>query len=347
MPEPDYSPPWWYRGAHLQTIWGPLFRRLRRPPCRRARWETPDGDFLDLDWLGREPAPAGSAAAPVLLILHGLEGSSRSHYATGLLREAAAADWQAVVLNFRSCSGEPNRGRRLYHAGETSDLDWVIRALIEREPSVRLALVGVSLGANVVLKWLGEHGARVPAQIGAAVAISTPFNLTASADTLDRGLRRRLYTAGFLRSMKAKIRAQAALYHGLVDMRPALRARTFALYDRLVTAPLNGFTDEVDYWTRASSGPYLAKIRRPCLLINALNDPFIPAWTLPRRAVARSPWLEALFVLEGGHAGFLENLRAARSWAERQAMAFVRRQLAPVTTEARGEVVDASATRRA
>ncbi|OGK96904.1 MAG: hypothetical protein A3J45_10680, partial [Candidatus Rokubacteria bacterium RIFCSPHIGHO2_02_FULL_69_13] len=253
--EASYQPPWWYRGRHLQTIWGPLFRRLRRPPLRRERWPTPDGDFLDLDWLEGD--------SPLVVILHGLEGSSGSHYARGLLLEAAALGWRAVVFHFRSCSGELNRGPRLYHAGETSDLDWVIGRLIQREPATPLGLVGVSLGGNVALKWLGERGEGAPAQVRAAATISTPFDLTACALSLDRGLNRPLYTARFLRSMRAKVRAKRRLYDGLVNVPAALRARTFAVYDRLATAPINGFADERDYWARASSGPYLARIRRP------------------------------------------------------------------------------------
>ena len=317
--EASYQPPWWYRGRHLQTIWGPLFRRLRPPPLRRERWPTPDGDFLDLDWLEGD--------SPLVVILHGLEGSSGSHYARGLLLEAAALGWRAVVFHFRSCSGELNRGPRLYHAGETSDLDWVIGRLIQREPATPLGLVGVSLGGNVALKWLGERGEGAPAQVRAAATISTPFDLTACALSLDRGLNRPLYTARFLRSMRAKVRAKRRLYDGLVNVPAALRARTFAVYDRLATAPINGFADERDYWARASSGPYLARIRRPCLLINAANDPFVPAVTLPTAVVAGSPWLEAAFLPEGGHVGFLEGPWGRRSWAERHALAFLHRQL--------------------
>ena len=317
--EASYQPPWWYRGRHLQTMWGPLFRRLRRPPLRRERWPTPDGDFLDLDWLEGD--------SPLVVILHGLEGSSGSHYARGLLLEAAALGWRAVVFHFRSCSGELNRGPRLYHAGETSDLDWVIGRLIQREPATPLGLVGVSLGGNVALKWLGERGEGAPAQVRAAATISTPFDLTACALSLDRGLNRPLYTARFLRSMRAKVRAKRRLYDGLVNVPAALRARTFAVYDRLATAPINGFADERDYWARASSGPYLARIRRPCLLINAANDPFVPAVTLPTAVVAGSPWLEAAFLPEGGHVGFLEAPWGRRSWAERHALAFLHRQL--------------------
>lgn len=287
---------------------------------RRERCETPDGDFLDLDWLA-------GGTGPLVLVLHGLEGSSASHYASGLLAEIGDLGWRGVVMQFRSCSGELNRRPRLYHSGETSDLDWVVGRLAAGEPDLRLGVVGVSLGGNVALKWLGERGAAAPPQVRGAVAISTPFDLTACAEVLDRGLARLLYTTQFLRSMKAKVRAKAHMYDGLVDLRAALRARTFAEYDRHVTAPIGGFTDERDYWTRSSSGPFLPRIRRACLLINAINDPFMPAAALPTAQVAASPWLEAAFVAEGGHAGFLEGGTGRTSWAERRAIAFLRRHL--------------------
>jgi predicted alpha/beta-fold hydrolase len=322
MSAPCYRPPWWYRGRHLQTLWGPLLRRFSAPPLRRERILTDDGDFLDLDWL------AGSGAgAPVVLILHGLEGSSRSHYVAGLLRETAALGLRGVVLNFRSCSGELNRSPRFYHSGETSDLAWIVTRLLEREPTVRLGLVGVSLGGNVALKWLGERGSAAPPGVVGAVAISTPFDLAACARVLDRGLARSLYTAEFLRTLRAKIKAKAHLFDGRLDVRAAMRARTFAEYDHAVTAPLYGFADERDYWTRSSSGRYLAGIRRPCLLINAVNDPFVPPASLPAEAVARSPWLEAHFPPEGGHAGFLEGPLGRRSWSERHAILFLHRLL--------------------
>lgn len=320
---PEYRPPWWCRGRHLQTLWGPLVRQFSRPPLRRERLATPDGDFVDLDWLDVE----SPAAAPLVLVLHGLEGSSRSHYASGLLGEAGRLGWRGAVLNFRSCSGELNRLPRLYHSGETTDLEWVVGRLLEREPALRLGLVGISLGGNVALKWLGERGEAAPAQVAAAVAISTPFDLEACARVLDVGFNRHVYTGSFLRSMKAKIRAKARLYDGRVDLAAVIRARTFAEYDRHCTAPLNGFTDERDYWTRSSSGPYLPRIRRPALLVNALNDPFMPASALPAAAVAGSPWLEAAFVPEGGHVGFPEGPLGLRSWAERRALAFLRGHL--------------------
>lgn len=296
-----------------------MLRRGRRPELRRERVETPDGDFLDLDWLaGRE------RGVPLVVILHGLEGSARSHYSVGLLRDIEKLGWRGLVLHFRSCSGEVNRAARMYHSGDTGDLDLVISRLTSREPQVRVGMVGVSLGGNVMLKWLGERGEEAPPQVAAAAAISTPFNLGACASVLDRGLNRRLYTATFLSTMKAKLDRKAHLYANVLNLTRALKAKTFAEYDRLVTAPLHGFADERDYWERSSSAQFLPGIRRPTLLINALNDPFMPAAALPRAAVAKSRWLEAAFVEQGGHAGFLEGFGGGRSWAEARALAFLR-----------------------
>jgi predicted alpha/beta-fold hydrolase len=215
----------------------------------------------------------------------------------------------------------------MYHSGDTEDLEFVISRLTAREPNLRLGLVGVSLGGNVSLKWLAERGDDAPAQVGAAVAISTPFSLAACAAALDSGLNRTLYTVNFLSTMKTKLDKKAQLYEGVLDLPAARKAKTFAEYDRLVTAPLGGFANERDYWARASSGPLLPRIRRPTLLINALNDPFIPASALPRAAIAKSRWLEAAFVAEGGHAGFLQGRSGKRSWAEARAVAFLERHL--------------------
>jgi predicted alpha/beta-fold hydrolase len=314
----EYRPPWWYRGRHLQTVWGSFFRRLAPPPLRRERVQTEDGDFVDLDWIAASPPPG----APFILILHGLEGSSRSHYALGLLREVAERGWAGAVLHFRTCGGEINCSPRLYHSGDTADLQWVAGRLIAQEPDRPFGLVGVSLGGNVMLRWLGERGEALAAEVKAAVAISVPFDLAAAAAVLDRGLRRWLYTEHFLGTMRAKVKAKADMYRDLIDLPAIARARTFREWDRFVTAPLYGFADERDYWERCSSGPVLSAIRRPCLLINAVNDPFVPAASLPIEAVRGSRWLETAFVPQGGHAGFLEG-RGERSWAERRAVDFL------------------------
>jgi predicted alpha/beta-fold hydrolase len=281
---------------------------------------TRDGDFVDLDWLD---APA-SPSAPLLLVLHGLEGSCRSHYVRGLLGLARAGGWRAVVLNFRSCSGEPNRLPRFYHSGDTDDLDAVARMLVAREPDVSIGAVGVSLGGNVLLKWLGEQGEAAPAGVRAAVGISVPFELEPCARALDRGFQKWVYTASFMRTFKQKIRAKVPVHGPFVDLAAVRRARTFAAYDRVVTAPLHGFADEVDYWRRASCAPYLPHVRRPALLISALDDPFVPPAALPERA-ALPPGVTLELTARGGHVGFVEGPPwRTRSWAERRAMQFLR-----------------------
>jgi uncharacterized protein len=297
-------------------VWGPLFRRGEMR-LRRERVATRDGDFVDLDW------SEGDTGAPLLLLLHGLEGSSRSHYMTGAARLALARGWRTVSLNFRSCSGELNRRPRFYHSGDTDDLDQVVTLLGEREPGGQVGAVGVSLGGNVLLKWLGERGQGAPRHVVGAVAISVPFDLAACARVLDRGLRRAVYTANFLKHMRDKVRRKAERLGAFVDVAAAGRARTFAEYDEVVTAPLNGFTSALDYWTRASSRPYLASIRRPTLLINALDDPFVPPEALPdpRRL---PPEVIAEFPARGGHSGFIDGAPwRLGSWAERRAVAFL------------------------
>jgi len=296
-------------------------RRHRPGAVRRERFDTPDGDFVDVDWCGERPG------APLLLVLHGLEGTLRSHYVGGLFRLAAARGWRAGLVYFRSCSGELNRLPRFYHSGDTGDLDHVLRVLTEREPALRAGVVGISIGGNVLLKWLGEQGETAPKSLAGAVAISVPFDLAACARVMDRGLQRRLYTASFMRSFRVKTRAKARVHPGFVDLAGALRARTFAAYDRAVTAPLHGFADEVDYWTRASSGPYLARIRRSTLLIGALDDPFVPPASLPDPGTL-PPTVQAEFVPHGGHVGFVEGWPwRATSWAERRAVDFLGRLL--------------------
>lgn len=312
-----FQPAWWCRNGHLQTVWGPLFRR-NGLLLRRERLETPDGDFVDLDWT---PGPAG---APLLLVLHGLEGSARSHYVAGLLGLAAGRGWRGVTLNFRSCGGELNRLPRFYHSGDTGDLDHLVRRLVEREPEARLGAVGVSLGGNVLVKWLGEQGEAAPCQLAGAVGISVPFDLAASARALDRGFPRAVYTRNFLRTMRRKVLAKARAHPGFVDLAAVRHARTFAEYDGAVTAPLHGFADAPDYWRRASSGPWLARVRRPTLLINALDDPLVPAASLPDPATL-PPHVRAEFVPRGGHAGFVEGAWPWRVgfWAEGRALEFL------------------------
>src|SRR5712692_11658655 len=234
----DFRPSWWCRNRHAQTMWGPLFRSIRLS-LRRERVETSDGDFVDLDWADGAPPDA-----PLVLVLHGLEGSSTSHYVRGLLAGARARGWRGVALNFRSCSGELNQRPRFYHSGDTGDLDAIVRLLVEREPAARVCAVGVSIGGNVLLKWLGEGGSHVPSQLAAAVAISVPFDLARCARRLDRGFERAVYTGHFLRTLRRKVVDKARSFPGFVDLDAVLRAHTFGEYDRAVTAPLHDFADE-------------------------------------------------------------------------------------------------------
>ncbi|MBI3810838.1 MAG: alpha/beta fold hydrolase [Nitrospirae bacterium] len=317
----EFRPAWWLRGSHRQTVWRSLFGRGPAPPYRRERFETSDGDFVDLDWFG---SGGRSGDRPLVIVLHGLEGSSRSPYVPGLLREAARRGWDGVAMNFRSCSGEMNRRPRFYHSGETADLDEVLSSLIHHRPGRSIGLVGTSLGGNVLLKWLGEREDKVPEAVRAAVAVSVPFDLAAAAYQVDHGLSR-IYGRRFLRTLKEKALAKARLYPGLLDPDEVAAIRSFAVFDDRVTALLHGFSSGRDYWTRASATPWLAAIRKPTLLINASDDPFLPAACLPHDAAARSHWIKTEFTLRGGHAGFVEGWRpgAVSYWIDRRAMAFL------------------------
>jgi predicted alpha/beta-fold hydrolase len=274
-------------------------RRRMRLPTRTERWSTPDDDFLDLH---RLDAPAG---VPRLLILHGLEGTVRSHYAGGLLHEAQRRGWAADLLIFRSCGDEPNRALRLYHSGETADLDFVVRRLISEDPARPLLIAGVSLGGNVLLKWLGEQGDRTPEQLRAA-AVSVPFDLARGSRFLDRGFSR-FYQAHFLRSLRRKALGKSTRYPNAIRPDVVLRARTLYDFDDLVTAPVHGFRDADDYYSRSSSLGFLAHIRRPTLLLSARDDPFLPHEVLDEvRDIARTnPSLHLEFVEHGGHVGFI------------------------------------------
>jgi predicted alpha/beta-fold hydrolase len=302
-------------GPHLQTIFGPLFRPLPRVPLRRERWELPDGDFVDLDWLD------GPARAPLLAVLHGLEGSSSAHYIRGILAQARARQWRAVALNFRGCSGELNRLVRSYHSGETRDLGELVQRL--SRGAEQLFLAGCSLGGNVLVKWLGEQGADAP--VAAAVAISVPFDLLACARTLDGpGFWQWVYRTRFLRSLKSKALEKLSLFPGAWDGERVRKSHTLFEFDDALTAPVHGFSGAPDYYAQSSSGPFLARVRVPLLLISALDDPFIPAETVPREntgfvTVERWP--------RGGHLGFIEG-PPWRYYAERRAMEFLERSSA-------------------
>ncbi|HJU65386.1 MAG TPA: alpha/beta fold hydrolase, partial [Gemmatimonadaceae bacterium] len=264
-----YQPAWWIPGPHLQTLWGKFLRRHRVLPMVMERWETPDQDFLEIHRL------QGTPGKPRLLILHGLEGSPRSHYARGMLAEATRRGWSAEVLVFRSCGAELNRLVRSYHSGETTDLAFVVDRLAEEAPDTPLFITGVSLGGNVLLKWLGERGDDLPPQLRAAVAISVPFDLARSTRHIDRGFSR-VYQAHFLRSLKRKAHEKRRRFPDAMSAPAIDRARTLYQYDDAVTAPVHGFRDADDYYQRSSSIRWIERIRLPTLLLSAVDDPFLP-----------------------------------------------------------------------
>lgn len=310
----EFVAPAWARGAHGQTLAGHLLRRIGGVRGRRERRVTPDGDFIDLDWFDAASAADGGPRA-VALLLHGLEGSGRSGYVHSVARELAAVGIDAVALNFRGCSGEPNRLPRAYHAGETGDLAFVVAELRRAAPARPLLAIGFSLGGNVLLRWLGELGAAASTQLVAAAAVSVPFDLAAGADWTAVGPGR-LYAGHLIRELKRKVRAKVAAGHPLgarVDVAGALSARTFREFDDAFTAPLHGFRDADDYYARSSSAGWLAGIAVPTLVIHAADDPFLPAAAIPRAALAANPAILARLSAHGGHVGFV----AGSPWAPR------------------------------
>lgn len=283
-------------GGHLQTIVAAMLRAAPVVAWRRERLELPDGDFVDLDWHGPPPG-----AGPLVLLLHGLGGGPESPYIRDQAAGLARAGVPVVLLCFRGCSGEPNRLPRGYHSGETEDVGAVLGHLRDRFPDARLAAVGFSLGGNVLLKYLGEQGEAAP--LAAAVAVSVPLELGPCARKLSQGLSR-AYRGHLLRKLRAGVRAKAGLLAGHVDVPAVLAARDFEAFDDRLTAPLHGFASARDYYARCSSRPFLAHIRRPTLVIQAIDDPFMPPSVIPGAdELAASVWLERSAT--GGHVGFL------------------------------------------
>jgi hypothetical protein len=321
---PPFRPAWWAPGAHIQTLYGKLFRRVPAPAATHlVRWDTPDGDFLDLVRL----APAADDR-PHFVLLHGLEGGMQSHYAQGLFGEARRLGWGMDLLLYRSCGPEPNRLRRFYHSGETGDLAFVVDRVAEERPGAPIGLCGVSLGGNVLLKYLGERGEET--RVRGAVAISVPYDLARGSRHISRGFSR-VYETHFLQSLRRKVEEKRARYPDLADPERLRRARTLWDFDDLVTAPVHGFRDAQDYYARSSSLGYLHAVRVPTLLLSAVDDPFLPPEVLDdvRAAAHDNPALHLEFSPRGGHAGFVSGRVPWRPefHAERRALEFLAARL--------------------
>lgn len=324
--DPTFRAAWWLPGAHAQTLWGKFGRGDPGVLTRMEQWPSRDGDLLDVL---RLDGPNGS---PRLVILHGLEGTLASHYVRSSFHEASRRGWRATLLLFRGCSGRINRAPRLYHSGETSDLDDVVQTLRREEPGAPIVLAGFSLGGNVLLKWLGEQGDQAPPEVVAAAAVSAPYDLARGSRHLERGFAR-LYARAFLKSLKAKAAAKCAQHPDLpVRLVDALASRTLWEFDDRMTAPMHGFRDATDYYTRSSSLGFLHSIRRPSLLLSAVDDPFLPPAVLDEvRVIATgNAELHVEFPEHGGHVGFVSGVRAREPfyYAEWRVVSFLAMQLA-------------------
>ena len=307
----DYLAPWWLPGGNLQTIWSALYARPYTGPAvafRRERWITPDMDFIDVDTADAAATAMDPAASPsqrtLLVLFHGLEGSSASHYAQAFGDFARRRGMVYAVPHFRGCSGELNLAPRAYHSGDFQEVGWILRRLRAWHPGPIVA-VGVSLGGNALLRWAEEWGASAGRVVSAVAAVCAPLDLVASGHAIGRGFNRLTYTRMFLRSMKPKALRKLQQHPGLFDRDALLQASDLHAFDNVFTAPVHGFRNVEDYWTRASAKPHLERIRIPALVVNARNDPFVPASSLPQTADAGTHvtlWQPA----HGGHVGFAQ-----------------------------------------
>lgn len=311
----EFRPASWLRGAHRQTLFAYLAHPRPRLAWRHERLELPDGDFVDL-------AHLGGGDGPVVCIFHGLEGGLTSHYVGGLARNLVATGLRVTFMHFRGCSGEPNRLPRAYHSGDTGDMEFLFATLRQRAPDIPLAAVGFSLGGNALLKHLGERGAHTP--LAAAVAVSVPFDLDACAECINKGFAR-VYQARLVRRMQRSTRARRERLGSLpIDIGTMERARSFRAFDDCVTAPLHGFADAADYYARASSGPWLRRIRTPVRIIQARDDPFVGPGPVPGPDDV-SATVELDVSDHGGHVGFVASRGAGRPdwWLDRRIPAWL------------------------
>lgn len=297
----DYQAPRWLPGGNLQTIYAAKLATTsaqKNQPWQRERWHTPDGDFVDVDWINRGLA----GHRPVLVLFHGLEGSSSSHYARAFAAQAMARGWTMAVPHFRGCSGEINLAPRAYHSGDDNEIAWMLGQCQQRHDGPMVA-VGISLGGNALMRWAGVVGHAAGHVLQGAASVCAPLDLTASGHAIDQGFNRRVYARMFLNTMKPRALQKLQQYPNLFDREALLAAQTLYAFDNVFTAPLHGFQNVDDYWARASAKPRLADIQIPALVLNACNDPFVPAWSLPK-ATEVSQTVTLWQPNAGGHVGF-------------------------------------------
>jgi uncharacterized protein len=297
-----FQAPRWLPGGQLQTIWPALYSRSHarpRPAFSRERWTSPDEDFIDVDF----SIHAAQPDQPMLVLFHGLEGSSSSHYALAFAQWASEQGLPYAVPHFRGCSGEINRRPRAYHSGDFEEIDWILRRIQARERQRKMIVVGISLGGNALMRWAQEMGALASSVAQAVASVCSPLDLAAAGHAIGTGLNRKIYTPMFLKTMKPKAMARLALHPKLFDARALQDSRDLYEFDNIFTAPLHGFKNTEDYWARASAKPRMANIQIPALALNAKNDPFMPASSLPQPGKVGKHvtlWQPE----QGGHVGF-------------------------------------------
>jgi len=311
----SYRAPALFSNCHLQTVFPSLLRRVSGVTYSRTRIDTPDGDFLDLD-------VSSIGSERVAVVLHGLEGDSTRAYILGMVKALNKRGWDATALNFRGCSGECNRKVRFYHSGDTADLRTVISHLLNQGKYSEMALVGFSLGGNVVLKYLGEQGNNVPSIVRKAAAISVPCDLPSSSVKLAQSANR-LYLKRFLRMLRKKIRMKMAVMPGLISDHGYGSIKSFKEFDDRYTAPMHGFRNAEDYWEKASSKPFLRRISVPTLLISAADDPFLTEECFPVEEANENPFLFLEIPDQGGHVGFVTFNRNGEYWSESRVVSFL------------------------
>jgi len=312
----NYHPLFGFRSAHLQTIYPSLFRKVPVVTDTRERIETPDGDFIDLDW-ARE-----NGHKRLAVLTHGLEGHSKGHYCQGMAQALQRAGWDVVASNFRGCSGEPNLKLQSYHSGATGELQIVLDHIFSSKNYEEVSLIGFSLGGNLTLKYLGDLGVEVDARIKGAVVLSVPCDLASSAKQLERW-QNRIYMRRFMKTLRVKVREKAIRFSGQIKIEGLDQMRTFAEFDNVYTGPIHGFKDADDYWTQCSCRHVLKNIAVPTLLINALDDPFLTPECFPHKAAAANPCFTLETPKHGGHLGFVEFNDEGVYWSERRAVAFL------------------------
>lgn len=296
MSDTQFKPAWWLPNPHLQTLWPAVIRRnIKNLELERERLELPDGDFIDLDWVDK------NLQGPLVIILHGLEGSIDSHYAKGMLLAIHQQGWRGVFMHFRGCSGEPNRLERGYHSGETTDFGFLVQTLREREPATPLGAIGYSLGGNVLLKWLGETASKN--YLKAAIAISVPFELHKAAERIQEGFSR-FYQWYFLKCLRDRLEEKFQKYPPSIDFSFLATVETMRDFDNKLTAPLHGFIDANEYYTTASSRQYLGAIQVPTLIVHAKDDPFMTEDVIPK-VMELSEYVKLEVTEAGGHVGFV------------------------------------------